>query len=59
MDDPKQRRPDISLAIKVLGWEPKVRFKELVKIMVDHDLALAKRDAQIAQLPAATKSPFA
>ena len=40
-------------ARKQLGWEPKVRFKELVKIMVDHDLELAKREAQIAQLPQA------
>lgn len=23
-DDPKQRRPDISLAMKVLGWEPQI-----------------------------------
>jgi UDP-glucuronate decarboxylase len=23
-DDPKQRRPDIALAIKVLGWQPQV-----------------------------------
>ncbi len=28
-----------------LGWEPKVRFKELVRIMVEHDLGLAKREA--------------
>lgn len=27
-DDPKQRRPDISLAKKLLGWEPKVVFDE-------------------------------
>ena len=27
-DDPKQRRPDISLAKKVLGWEPKVSLDE-------------------------------
>ncbi len=27
-DDPKQRRPDISLAKKLLGWEPKVAFDE-------------------------------
>jgi GDPmannose 4,6-dehydratase len=40
-------------ARRQLGWEPKVRFKELVKIMVDHDLELAKREAQIAQLPQA------
>ncbi len=27
-DDPKQRQPDISLARKLLGWEPKVDRKE-------------------------------
>jgi UDP-glucuronate decarboxylase len=27
-DDPKQRRPDISLAQKHLGWEPKVPLEE-------------------------------
>ncbi len=27
-DDPKQRQPDISLARKLLGWEPKVNRKE-------------------------------
>jgi GDPmannose 4,6-dehydratase len=37
-------------ARKQLGWEPKVRFKDLVKIMIDSDLALAKREAQIAEL---------
>ena len=45
-DRRSRRRPR-----KQLGWEPKVRFKELVKIMVDHDLELAKREAQIAKLP--------
>jgi len=29
---------DYGKAKKVLGWEPKVRFKELVKIMVESDL---------------------
>ncbi|MGC4073850.1 MAG: GDP-mannose 4,6-dehydratase [Nibricoccus sp.] len=42
---------DPSKAKRQLGWEPKVRFKELVEIMVDHDLALAQREAQIAKLP--------
>jgi GDPmannose 4,6-dehydratase len=37
-------------AQRQLGWEPKVRFKELVKIMVGHDLQLARREAQIANL---------
>lgn len=27
-DDPKQRRPDISKAREILGWEPKVRLEE-------------------------------
>jgi dTDP-glucose 4,6-dehydratase len=27
-DDPKQRRPDITLAQKILGWEPKVSLDE-------------------------------
>ena len=38
-------------AKKQLGWEPKVHFKDLVKLMVEHDLALAKREALIASLP--------
>ncbi len=31
---------DSSKAKKLLGWEPKVKFYELVKRMVDHDLTL-------------------
>ena len=34
-------------AKKQLGWEPKVKFKELVKIMVDADLKLASDEAKI------------
>ena len=34
-------------ARRQLGWEPKVRFKELVKIMVDSDLALAEHEARV------------
>ena len=29
---------------KQIGWEPKVKFKELTKIMVDADLELAKKE---------------
>ena len=43
-------------ARKQLGWEPKVRFKELVKIMVESDLELAKREAHIADLPEVPKT---
>jgi GDPmannose 4,6-dehydratase len=31
---------DASKAKKLLGWEPRVVFKELVKIMVDADMEL-------------------
>ena len=30
-DDPKQRQPDITLAKKVLGWEPKVKLEDGLK----------------------------
>lgn len=30
-DDPRQRQPDISLAKKGLGWEPKVQLQEGLK----------------------------
>jgi GDPmannose 4,6-dehydratase len=36
---------DASKARTKLGWEPKVSFKELVTLMVDHDLELAKQES--------------
>ena len=42
---------DSTKAKRQLGWEPKVRFKDLVKIMIESDLEQAKREAQIARLP--------
>ena len=38
---------DPAKAKKQLGWEPKVKFKELVEIMVDADLKLAENEAKI------------
>ena len=35
---------DYSKARRVLGWEPKVKFAELVQIMVDADLEQAKHE---------------
>jgi len=35
---------DASKARRVLGWEPKIRFKELCALMVHADLALARRE---------------
>ena len=34
---------DAAKAKKKLDWEPKVRFEELVRIMVDADLTLAEK----------------
>src|ERR1041384_7620463 len=45
---------DPSKARKILDWEPKVRFKELVQIMVDADVALLSRTSaqeQLGKLP--------
>lgn len=38
---------DSSKARRELGWEPRVGFKDLVKLMVNHDLNLAKEEKQI------------
>jgi len=35
-DDPKRRRPDISKAKRVLGWEPKVELEEGLKHTVEY-----------------------
>jgi GDPmannose 4,6-dehydratase len=51
--DPRYYRPaevdvllgDASKARRVLGWEPKVSFKELVRLMVDYDLELARQES--------------
>jgi GDPmannose 4,6-dehydratase len=50
--DPRYERPaevdlligDSAKAKKILGWEPKVRFKDLVRIMVDADMELLSRE---------------
>jgi GDPmannose 4,6-dehydratase len=39
---------DPAKAKKQLGWEPKVKFKELVQIMTDADLELAKNERNFA-----------
>jgi len=35
VDDPKQRRPDITKAREILNWEPKVNRREGLKITID------------------------
>ena len=51
--DPRYFRPtevdalcgDASKARRVLGWEPKVGFQELARMMVDSDMKMAQREA--------------
>ena len=55
--DPRYFRPaevdlllgDPTKARTILGWEPKVSFKELVKIMVDSDMKMAEREQRTHQ----------
>jgi GDPmannose 4,6-dehydratase len=50
--DPRYERPaevdllvgDASKAKKILNWEPKIRFDELVRLMVDADMELLSRE---------------
>ncbi|GIV80755.1 MAG: hypothetical protein KatS3mg051_0109 [Anaerolineae bacterium] len=54
VQDPRFMRPaevdllvgDASKARRVLGWEPKITFKELIQMMVDADLELLKSGGQ-------------
>ena len=43
-DDPKQRRPDISKAKSLLGWEPKVSREEGLKITYEYFKSLPKEE---------------
>jgi dTDP-glucose 4,6-dehydratase len=35
-DDPKQRRPDISKAQRLLGWTPKVELESGLKLSLEY-----------------------
>ena len=50
-DERYERPSEVDLLIgdpsklkKQIGWEPKVRFRELVRIMTEADLELARRE---------------
>jgi dTDP-glucose 4,6-dehydratase len=49
-DDPKQRRPDISKAKSLLGWEPKIRLEEGLKRSLPY-FSQAVADEQGSLLP--------
>ena len=42
---------DASKARKALGWEPRISFAELARLMTDQDLELAKREAHALAYP--------
>lgn len=44
VDDPKQRKPDITKAKQLLGWEPKVDRKEGLKITYDYFRSLPEQE---------------
>ena len=43
-DDPKQRKPDITKAKQILGWEPKVSRAEGLKITYEYFKSLSKEE---------------
>jgi len=55
--DPRYFRPaevelllgDPSKARRLLGWQPRVSFKELVKMMVEYDWTLAREERVLAE----------
>jgi GDPmannose 4,6-dehydratase len=57
--DPRYFRPtevetllgDASKARRKLGWEPKISFKELVRLMVESDLKIAQRERLLTDAP--------
>jgi len=52
-DDPKQRRPDISLAKKELGWEPTIPLRDGLARTIAYFDALLKSNDMPANIAAA------
>jgi len=46
-DDPRQRKPDISLANKVLGWQPRVSLDDGLK----ETIAYFRREIESSNFP--------
>lgn len=63
--DDRYRRPtevdalqgDASKAQRVLGWRPRIGFSSLVRMMTDHDWALAKEEGVLAAHRLKNQSP--
>jgi UDP-glucuronate decarboxylase len=50
-DDPKQRCPDISLAKKLLGWEPRVQLRDGLMKTIEYFDQLLRSDPRDERLP--------
>ncbi len=50
-DDPVRRKPDISLAKKNLGWQPKVKLEEGLPRVIEYFRPLAARHAAPRKMP--------
>jgi dTDP-glucose 4,6-dehydratase len=46
-DDPKLRRPDISKARRILGWEPKVALEEGLTLTIDYFKTKAEQSTRV------------
>lgn len=46
-DDPKVRRPDISLAKKILGWEPRISLEEGLKKTIPYFERVLKKSGRL------------
>jgi UDP-glucuronate decarboxylase len=54
-DDPKQRKPDISIARKELGWEPKIPLREGLRRTIEYfDQLLTEMGVAMASSPVVT-----
>jgi GDPmannose 4,6-dehydratase len=42
-------RGDASKAREVLAWEPRITFSELIRMMVEHDIGLARQERAVKQ----------
>jgi dTDP-glucose 4,6-dehydratase len=48
-DDPKVRRPDITIASETLGWEPKVPLRDGLRRTIPYFRELVERDEAVAR----------
>jgi dTDP-glucose 4,6-dehydratase len=48
-DDPKQRRPDITKARTLLGWEPKIQLEEGLRLSLDYFRTALAAEASTAK----------